>query len=1066
MRTRVTAIIVAKHGGEWLTQTLAGLGAQTRPADRIIGVINSGRDHVVKQFAEATPTARLVTTQHDVPFGVAVQQGITMLPAMEASGQLASDQSPAQAVTPSVATASSPQHHEPVQDWFWLLTEDSAPEPGALQEILSTVQRAPSVAIAGPKLIDWHHPDRIIELGQSLTTRGYRWLLRRQERDQQQYDHLQDVLGVGPVGMLVRADAWQRLGGFDPAYRVYDDGLDLSIRARLAGYRVVVSPTSRVRFARRGVAGPRIERSRHLLRVAHREARTSGLRQHLAYSSGFVSFLTWLVLPLIGVVRMAWALLREQPGHMWGELSSALRVYVHPGVIRASRRRVHIANTAGWGAVKPLRVDRKTVRTANMIDREAILAAQGRLRNDLHFISTGGLAVLIVAALVSLGLTWWAITQTSLTGGGLAPLSPLGDLWANTRTVGGVPADPFTWVLALIGTLTFWNPSHGVVLMLVASIPLAALGGWLWAAQLTPRTPGRVLLGLGWSLSPVLLGSLAAGRLSTLILAVVLPWLLLAATRCRDSWSWAGFTSLLAAIALACAPVLMPAAIVLLIVGLFTSHRGIGRLLSTAIAPLALFAPLVLSLLRGRTPLDLLLDPGIVLAFRPATTWQLLLGFPEFGLEGWGQIFTDLGIVGIPISALLGVLLLPLVLLAGLGLVTGRVTVTVLHAVLGGLGLLTAVLSSKLQLLSVGADAVTLWTGSGLALYWIALLGLAAMGADVLRRAAAPVVAVGLVLALVVVTPIGVRLATASTDIVSGEQQMPALVQAAGAQNPELRTLVLNPAGGDSVRAVVVTGSGVLLDDLRTGLREATVTPADEALAELVGQLASTGAEGALEASLEDERISFVLLETGTSTAERSGLQAALDQHAVLENAGQTSHGLLWRVAGSENLTQAESGAGTDAAAEDLAATNTAANGQGLLSPAINQWFTQAGAQVIWWVQIVVLIGMVLLALPTGAVVERPGRRTKDVGGLGAGVAQADSAATPDEPTAATPAATPEAAPDEPTAAALAEPPAAAPATTSATTPAVNPWAPPRSAASSTPPTPDTEHPPAQRGEQ
>src|SRR5690606_2939143 len=132
---------------------------------------------------------------------------------------------------------------EPAEDWYWLLTEDSAPEPLALSEILKTVQRAPSVAIAGPKLVSWEHPDRIIELGQSLTYSGDRWLLRRQERDQQQYDHLQDVLGVGPVGMLVRADAWRQLEGFDPGYHVYDDGLDLSVRARLAGFRVVVAPT-------------------------------------------------------------------------------------------------------------------------------------------------------------------------------------------------------------------------------------------------------------------------------------------------------------------------------------------------------------------------------------------------------------------------------------------------------------------------------------------------------------------------------------------------------------------------------------------------------------------------------------------------------------------------------------------------------------------------------------------------------------------------------------------------------------------------------------------------------
>ncbi len=935
MRTRVTAILVARHGGEWLDETLAALAAQTRQPDRVIAVVNGGRESIAHELRTREGITGVVSTQNIVSFGGAVQQGIAAVPSDPATGSTA----------------------EQTQDWFWLLSEDSAPEPRALAEILSTVQRAPSVAIAGPKLLSWDHPDRIIELGQSLTHRGERWLLRRQERDQQQYDHLQDVLGVGPVGMLVRSDVWRQLEGFDPAYAVYDDGLDLSVRARLAGFRVVVAPTSRVRFAQLGVAGPRIERSRRVMRTAHREARTAQLHRRIAYAPAIAAFFMWLGLPLLAVLRVAWALIREQPGNMWGEFSSALKVFFTPGSVVASRRRVRDANSSGWGAVKPLRVDPKTVRTARMIDREAILVSQGRLRDELHFISSGGLAVLLASVLITIGLTWWALTQFSLTGGALAPLSPLGELWANTRTANGVPADPFTWVLALLGTLTFWNPSHGVVLMLVAAIPLASLGGWIWAAQLTKNSAGRALLALAWALSPVLLGSMSAGRLPTLVLAVVLPWLLLAATRARESWSWAGTASLLAAVALACAPVLIPAAVVLLIVGIAGSPRGTARVLSIAIVPLALFAPKVLMLLRGANPLDLLLDPGIRAPFVPANTWQLLLGFPEFGLEGWGGIFHDLGFGGLPASLLVGFLLLPIVLLAALGLITGRVHFTVLHAVLGGVGLLTAVGASKLQLLSIGGDAVTLWTGSGLAVYWISVLGLAAVGTTALRKAAAPVVAVGLVMALVAVAPLGVKLATANTGIVAGDAQMPALVQAAGAEDAGLRTLVLSAAGPQSVRAEIVTGPGLRLDELRTAAVPSSVTEQDEQLALIVGALASTGDEARTQEVLAANDIGFVLLKTAGESTERSQLQSAFDQQTALESAGQTAHGLLWRVT----------------AEGDSAAQAADDSGPSWIAGISNKLF----GSLLWWAQIVVLGAMLLLALPTGEVVERPERRRK-----------------------------------------------------------------------------------------
>lgn len=966
MRTRVTAILVVRHGGEWLDQTLAGIAAQTRSPDRVIAVVNGGRESLAHQLRSQPGIAGVVSTQNIVSFGGAVQQGIG-------------------AAAPHAATASSnpssaSNEPEQVQDWFWLLTEDSAPEPLALAEILSTVQRAPSVAIAGPKLVGWDHPDRIIELGQSLTRRGERWLLRRQERDQQQYDHLQDTLGVGPVGMLVRADVWRQLEGFDPAYSVYDDGLDLSVRARLAGFRVVVAPTSRVRFAQLGVAGPRIERSRRVMRTAHREARTAQLHRRISYAPAFAAFFMWLGLPLLAVARVCWALIREQPGNMWGEFSSALRVFFRPGAITASRRRIRNANSSGWGAVKPLRVDPKTVRTARMIDREAILVAQGRLRDDLHFISGGGLAVLIASVLLAIGLTWWAITQVSLAGGSLAPLSSLGDLWANTRTENGVPADPFAWVLALLGSLTFWNPSHGVVLMLIAAIPLASLGGWIWGAQLTKNSAGRALLALAWAFSPVLLGSLAAGRLPTLILAVVLPWLLLAATRARTSWSWAGTASLLAAIALACAPVLIPAGIVLLVIGMIGSPRGIARVLTIAIAPLALFAPKLLMLLRGANPIDLMLDPGISSSFVRGTTWHLLLGFPEFGLEGWGGIFTKLGIEMLPATAMVGVLILPIVLLSALGLITGRVHFTLLHAALGGLGLLTAVGASKLHLTSVGSHEVALWTGSGLALYWIAVLGLAAVGTTTLRKGAAPIVAVGLVMALIAVGPLALTLATNQTGIVAGSTQMPALIQAAGTQDPALRTLVLTVEGEQSVRARIITGAGLRLDEVRTAATSSSVTEQDEQIAQLVGALASTGDEARTQEVVAAQGIGFVLLENAGEATERSQLQSAFDQQTALTNAGHTSHGLLWRVV-------------VDSTFEAQVDENV---GPSWVSGLSNTLFVN----LLWWAQLIVLGGMLLLALPTGEVVEQPLRRRKVRAGAHVPAAVPAEQAAPAESTA------------------------------------------------------------------
>jgi GT2 family glycosyltransferase len=957
MRTRVTAILVAQRGGEWLDQTIAGIAAQTVAPAAIIAVNNGGSEKLGEQLM-VSGAERVVGVPSRLSYGQAVASGVQAAAALAGpapgagTGDAADEPGPGPSKPGGVGGATA---DEEVEEWLWLLSEDSCPEPEALEHIISSVQRAPSVVVAGPKLVDWDRPEHIIELGQSLTRYGSRWTLRRQELDQQQYDHLQDVLGVGPVGMLVRRDVWERLGGFDPALPVYDDGLDFCVRARLAGYRVEVSPASRVRFAQSGVAGPRIDRRRSVMRAAHRQARTSHLHRRIAYAPAFVAFFEWLGLPVYAVLRVLWALIREQPGYMLGEFVSAFAVFFRPHAIIASRRRIRKQSTLGWAAIRQLRIDPKSVRTARMIDREAILASTGRQRRELHFISSGGLAVLVAALVAAVALTWWAMPQTSLFGGGLAPLSPIDQLWWNTRTLDGVPADPFTWVLALLGTLTFWNPSHAVVLLMVAAIPLSALGGWIWAAQLTESRAGRALLGIGFALSPVLLGSLQSGHLPTLVLTVVLPWLLLAATRCRESWSWAGTASLLAAVALAAAPILIPAALVLLVAGLFTTVRGAARVLTTALVPLVLFAPKIVTGLVDGRPLDLLLDPGVVVPFESGNTWHLLLGFPEFGLEGWAGILEGIGLGGPPATLLIGVLMLPIALLALLGLFTGRVAVTLFNALFGGLGMATAIAAGQLHLTVQGDESIALWTGSGLAVYWIAVLSLAAVGADTLRRAAAPVVGIALVGALLAVVPVGSQLLLNQVPFRPSSAQMPALVQAAGETDPGVRTLVITPEASHSVRAELITGAGVRLDGIRTALAAPDETPEDRRLAELVGGLASVGGDD-MRSELRADSIGFVLLQQGSSDQEHAELQRVFDQHSALASAGLTEQGLLWRVVDPETESEAQGDAATRLGGTSLS------------------------GHTIWTIQLVVLLGTLLLALPTGEVAWRPEKRQRSKG--------------------------------------------------------------------------------------
>ncbi|WGD38103.1 glycosyltransferase [Lysinibacter sp. HNR] len=937
MQSRVTALVVATNGAARLERTLEGLTQQTRKPDRIILVDNGSTDTTSAIFADF-PADRIISTGEVLPFGAALKAAMQWMTDEVSSGE-----------------------------WLWLLTHDSFPEPEALEVILSTVQRAPSVAIAGPKITSWDRPDHIREIGQTLTRFGARWQLSTEELDQEQRDTQQDSLAVGPVGMLVQRQLWDHLGGFDPALTTHDDGLDLCVRARLAGYRVVVAPESRVRFAGDGVAGPLVSRKMAIARQNYRGARTAQLHRRLAYAPAWAVPFHWLSLLPLAIVRILWYLLRELPGRLPGEIAAAFTVLFSGHKVGNARRSLRSTRTVGWDAIRPLRVDQKTVRTQQMIDREAILARQGRIKHEAHFISTGGLSLLTVSVVFSFVLFYSFFSTTALSGAGLLPLSNnLGDLWASTQyglQGGGAavvgPAHPFNFVLAILGTLTFWQPSFSIVLLYFAAIPLSALSAWFWAARVTERPLARGFVGAAWMLSPTLLASLDQGRIAAVIVHILLPCLVMALMGARKSWSAAATSSLLLGIILACAPSLFPAAAVLFVVGLAFSGRGFARVITVAIAPVALYFPLAIAALSQGKPLTAFIDPGVQLPFDPATPTQLLLGFPTAGLAGWNTAFDTLGIGHWPYTIIVAVLVAPLGLLALFGVVFSRGQRAVTGLLLAGVGLASALLVNHFILSSVGAEPVGTWAGPSLSLYWFGLLSLAVATLTVLPKLSETVTALSGLMLFLAVVPVIISIFLGHGALRSADYTVPAVVRAAAQSGQDVGTLVLTPQPDGGVLGEIVRGTGATLDQRSTlSFMSGSLNSGEQDKIEVLGALLSEGSGSQLE-RLGELGINFVVLSdvsegkpiasTPTISATTSRIQNALDNNSDVSSVGPTEFGDLWKVS------------------DDVAD----------FTPPTMSRVQETYGHSIWLIQMIVIAGLFLLALPTGAVVEKPPKKKK-----------------------------------------------------------------------------------------
>jgi GT2 family glycosyltransferase len=877
MQPRVIAVLVARNGAQYLPRTLAALAAQTRRPDSVVLVDAGSSDDSGSLLASAMPGG-VVTTPGRRSFGGAVAYALQSAPPPAAESE-----------------------------WLWLLGHDNAPEPSALSAMLGAVEVAPSVAIAGPKLMRWDEPHVIASFGETLTGFGRSVELVSGELDQAQHDVHSDLLAVAAGGMLVRRSVWTALGGFDPGLPTVDAALDFAVRARLAGHRVVGVPSARV-----ASAGPAELFGRRSVSAAaqNRARRAAQLHRRLVYAPAPAVPLHWLALVPLAVLRSLVQLVAKRPGFVGGELAAAVGAAFDGSVPRA-RRTLRRSQVMGWAAIGALRITPGELRERRSGQR-AMAAAVSAQRERPGFFAGGGAWIVLLTAVLGLVAFGGFASAPALAGGGLIPLSATaGELWSHVGygwhdlgTGFWGASDPFSSVLAVLGSLTFWSPSYSIVLLYLVAIPLSALTAWWCAARFSTRAWPPAVAALAWGVAPPLLAALGDGHPGAVIAHLLLPTLVLTAVNAARSWSMAGIAAIVFAVIAASAPVLVPALLIALLGWAAANPRGIVRVLGIALPAAALFAPLIVDQFARGTPLALFAEPGLPLRGTAPAVHELLIGSPGSGLDGWTAFLAALGAPDGAAPVVVLVLLAPLGLLALLSPLLPGAARGIPAMVLGLLGFVTAVACLHLQVAVVGSTASPVWPGAALSLYWLGLVGALAISLEGMRRAAT---APGLITAaflLVLAVPALTASASGSIPVAaSSGRLLPAFASAEAASNPSLGTLELSPQPDGGVAVTVHRGMGTTLDEQSTlAATDPALTAEDERLGVLAGNLASRSGYD-IAAELDRLQLSFVLVpqsspasESTDAAATRQRLEDALDGNRILTPIG--SGGTLWHYEG------------------------------------------------------------------------------------------------------------------------------------------------------------------------
>jgi GT2 family glycosyltransferase len=862
MTVNVSAVVLSHDEPVSLTRVLNQLAKQTISPSRIL-VVDSSK-------TQAAPTSGFETLKlnHRTSFAVAIEAAVK---------------------------------HLATDGYIWILHDDSAPDADALEKLLKEIELSPSLAVVGPKQVDWDDPKLIKQMGLTLTRGGKLFSRVRGEFDQGQHDHLEDVMAVGTAGALVNLEKYRALGGFDPKAPPLAADVDFSIRARLSGGRVAIAPDSKIAHQMLSMNG---KRSRSWLGGTPAKAiRHAELYLALSYASFLGFVLGWLLLVPFALLNSFVLLVRKRAGSIPAELAAAATTFMQLGKILNSRARIRRTTSARLRSLASLRATRQEQKSSNQRakDQEVsaqLLAAHARGDNEeitqspnSGFLSSG--AIWFALGLVALNLMWFP-TNFAVSGPGVIPLS---SNWLDIFTQAGSmnqslglgfvgAADPFSWVLAILSAPLFFQPSLAITIVLYLSTAIAFTGMFFLSGRITKSNPLRITAALTYALWPALTASITDTRIAQVFAIMLLPYLAHSIAKIADlgisnpgsfvsTWSQVGVSGILLALIAASSP-LLGLTLIVLIVGLAIARPSkLMALLFSIGLTLVWFVPVALERLNSVSPLAILMSPGV--------------GSPSALEANWTLPFFGFGFDSLAFGLFVSV---PVLVVALLALLTPGAKSALGLWVVAIFALTIAFVGSGVKFTFGQVSSVNLELSSVLALY-----GLAVIAAFLQLSAASQAlrsIAISLVVVLGIAPAAFAMAANPPTVSYSDGRTVPSIIQADADSGMLVRSLKLG-AGEDSVSAELIQGSGVKLEQLSSAFQIANSGLSDEnpqyqVLGQLVANLVSANGADVLT-PLEEFGISYILV----FPADRD-IQMALDSTRGLESIGETDFGQLWKV--------------------------------------------------------------------------------------------------------------------------------------------------------------------------
>jgi GT2 family glycosyltransferase len=599
--TPTVLVVLVTHDAEgWLRECLQALAAQTYPKVGVLAVDNASTDGSRGILEQSLGSGRVLSLADNRGVAGGVQAALAQVPAARAA------------------------------DYVLITHDDTALDPDCVTRLVEAAIGIPGVedvGVVGPKVVDWHEPRLLLEVGRSTDRFGHPYTpLQAGEIDQGQFDRVLEVLYVSSCAMLVSRGCLDRTGVPDERFTSHHEDLDFCWRARLAGFHVLMTPLGRARHMAASSRGDRPfdEPPRTSRYYGERAAVASMLKNY-----GVVSLLVLLPLyAVLGLARLLGLALARRFDDGWDLLSAWGWNVAHlPGTVRRrvrtqSVRRVNDRSIRRFMESSGLRLPRwfeaagEILAEQRELDREDEgRAPRVRLRHHTASLARAHPALLASAvALLIGGVAYRDLFGPATIGGAVVASFPgtpgglFGEFVSGFRSTGLGGAAAGSPALAAIGALStlLFGSTHLAQKVLLGGLPLVA-GLTIYRAvarQTSDRLAGAIA-GIAYAMSGAMLWAFSDGRIDVLMALAALPALADRLESAFDARAPAQRRRFVVGLGIALAvgvsffPGVLPAVGVLVVVRVLVAParlRGLGLTLGGLVAGALLVLPFVPSL--------------------------------------------------------------------------------------------------------------------------------------------------------------------------------------------------------------------------------------------------------------------------------------------------------------------------------------------------------------------------------------------------------------------------------------------------------------------------------------